>query len=192
MGQLEIIGESESVRASDITKRFKVVHGESVTLDPSSTDEFRQNVESDFHSGDTVNDTTRNHGDCAHDDTIHHDGRGGMRGPQSDPQASDEDRCTKHSKVPELRDFRVRFHQSVVNVLVNTRLTLAFTTKCVFESHDDFVTVVEKSIADETRVDCKEPKVIIEVGRGHVSLRILGIVLRRVERVIVNDSRDIV
>lgn len=68
--KLEIVQELNSVSASDVAEGLEEVHGQGITTNPSTSDEFGQDVESDWNTSNGSNDTNRNDEDQTERETV--------------------------------------------------------------------------------------------------------------------------
>lgn len=89
MGQLQILSEVDRVGSRDVTIRLEVVHGCCVSSKPETAKQLGENVERNLDIRDGLDNSNRNTEDDSEEDTIKHNGRGSVCGPNSNTCGTD-------------------------------------------------------------------------------------------------------
>ena len=99
MGELEVLGKVEGVRGGNVSVGLEVVHGGGVTWEPETTEQLGNNVEGDFYVGNGHDDAARNTEDDGEEDTVQHNGGGGVGGVSGNTSSTNTDGDTQHEEV---------------------------------------------------------------------------------------------
>lgn len=116
VGELKVVGEPDGVSAGDITEGLEVVHGEGVSFDERTTNELGEDIQSDFDTGHSLDDTDGNDKDEAEGQTIEDDPRRGVGLPAHDTSDTKTNGDDEAGHVPPLRHLGVASHEAVVDV----------------------------------------------------------------------------
>ena len=91
-------------------------HLHSATSGERSPDELGENLQWNGNTSDRLDDSAREDGNQRHDDTVDHNHRRSVGGPETDPKHSEDRSNDQDNGVPPLGHLLVRFHQVEVNV----------------------------------------------------------------------------
>jgi len=154
MGELEIPGEVEGARGGDIPIGLEIQHRSGVTGKQETTDQLGNNVKGDLYVGDGHNEPARNTEDDGEEDTVQHDGGGGVGGVSGDASGANADGGAEDDEVDPLGNPFVRPHQTGVDVLgVGGGW---FLSDQALEAESDLATVVQSGVSNNGSVDSKE------------------------------------
>lgn len=116
MRKLEIIAESQCVGTGNVAVRLEETHGKSVTFDKRAANELCEDVESNFNTSHSVNNTDRNDKEKAHDNAVEDDRDRSVSGIGGDTCAADSNGKDQSAHVPPLGNFLVCLHKTVMNI----------------------------------------------------------------------------
>jgi len=217
--EFEILREGKSLSGGDVSKGFEVVHRQSISSNPRTTNlpvsmlvisrsgqthEFSQNVHGNLQTSDGSNDPHWNNAKGAEDDTVDDNSRSGVRLPQPNTKTTTQDGEAENGEIPDLSDIRVDRHESIVDIGESghstTSLEDSLESHCTDVSFNlvaevgdlHFTSVVEVGIGYDGSVGGKEPEVDGDITSRHVGGRVGFVLLLIKDTSAIGDVEDVV